>query len=78
VATIASPKVDLPLVIALPANHAGIEMTIHKMTKPMMVTSRSVKVRIPMLGRNGLLKTSAFDSRCSFLKDWRTTNGDEQ
>ena len=65
----ASPKVDFPPVIALPANHAGIEMTIHRITKPMMVTSRSVKVRLLRLGRTGLLKTSTVDFASSFYKD---------
>lgn len=60
----ASPKVDFPPVIALPANHAGIEMIIHTMTKPIMVISKSVKVRLLRLGRTRLLKTCTADSAC--------------
>ena len=53
----ASPKVDFPPVIALPANHAGIETTIHTMTRPMMVTGSSKSSA--KAGKNlCLLKTS--------------------
>lgn len=66
----ASLSVDLPAVTILPATQTGIETTTQSTKKPKVISSKSSRFNVPMIGRGRAIKTPVVSvgfSVCYFI-----------